>query len=105
MGECSEKHQPYPCLALFECLLLFPLSDTSFNPSSIAPIRCLHTYTHQTHAYFECHNSKDVEPQVPIRLSENDVIVVGNSHLVVHISDLENQENEAAEEEEDAGDA
>jgi hypothetical protein len=33
-------------------------------------------------------HSQDVEPQVPLRLCEGDVITVGSTELMVHISDL-----------------
>lgn len=37
--------------------------------------------------------SVDVEAQIPLRLREGDVITMGTTELMVHVTDLEDLEN------------
>ena len=41
--------------------------------------------------------SVDVEAQIPLRLREGDVITMGTTELVVHVTDLEDVENSPPE--------
>ena len=42
-------------------------------------------------------HSVDVEAQIPLRLREGDVITMGTTELMVHVTDLEDVENSPPE--------
>ena len=46
---------------------------------------------------FKFIRSVDVEAQIPLRLREGDVITMGTTELVVHVTDLEDVENSPPE--------
>jgi hypothetical protein len=39
------------------------------------------------------HHSVEVEAQIPIRLREGDIIIMGTTELMVHVTNLEDLEN------------
>ena len=57
---------------------------------------CLTFFVNSSVSSSDCplfHHSVEVEAQIPLRLREGDIIIMGTTELMVHVTNLEDLEN------------
>jgi hypothetical protein len=59
-------------------------------------LSCLIFFVNSSVSSLDCplfHHSVEVEAQIPLRLREGDIIIMGTTELMVHVTNLEDLEN------------
>lgn len=77
-------------------LVIFEIRKMLLSKSILNTLLCLIFFVNSFVSSSDCplfHHSVEVEAQIPLRLREGDIIIMGTTELMVHVTNLEDLEN------------
>jgi hypothetical protein len=77
-------------------LIILKISKILLSQNILNILLCLTFFVNSTVSSSNCplfHHSVEVEAQIPLRLREGDIIIMGTTELMVHVTNLEDLEN------------